>query len=172
MGDGQGMSTTKKVLIGVGIAAAGVLAYSVLSEEPPIRVKGGSLDVEIRASNTAKWEPAGNEWNLKSGGTNISGNYNFTIVVGNHCSPPPTSVKEVNIAMAQEDIQIKSHFFKTKMKTKGYFQQVSDRLLTYSGSDTLTVTVKPGTGNNNQWQCTFPKDEFQELCLYKGTPCP
>ena len=66
MGDGQGMSTTKKVLIGAGIVAAGVLAYSLLSEEPPIRVKGGSLDVEILASKTEKWEKDGTDWKLRT----------------------------------------------------------------------------------------------------------
>lgn len=172
MGDGQSVSTTTKVAVGIGIVTVGILAYALLSEEPPIRVKGGSLDVEILASKTEKWEQDGTEWKLKSGGGNIFGKYNFKIAIGSHCSPPPSSVKEVNIAMAQEDVQIKTNWFKTRIRTKGHFQQVSDKLLTYSGSDAVTVTVKPGVGNNNQWQCVFPRDEFQELCLYRGTPCP
>jgi hypothetical protein len=156
----------------LGAVVGGLTLTATRSDEPPIKVRGGSLDVEILASGTEKWEPAGRDWNLKSGGSNISGNYNFKIVVGGHCPAPPTSVKEVNISMAQEDIQIKAHLFKTKVKTRGNFQQVSDKLLTYPGSDVLTVTVKPGAGNSNQWTCTFPRDEFQELCLYKSGSCP
>ena len=156
----------------VGAAIGGIVGVlAARSDEPPIKVRGGSLDVEIMASGAEEWKQAGNDWELKSGGTNTSGTYNFTIVVGNHCSAPPTSVKEVNIAMAEEDIQIKPLNSKTKIKTKGHFRKVSDKLITYSGSDTVTVTVKPGVGTNPQWQCTFPRDEFQELCLYKSQPC-
>ena len=175
MGDGQGMSTTKKVLIGVGIVAVGILAYSLLSEEPPIRVKGGSLDIEIYSGGTESWGDAGNDWRLKSSGTNASGKYNFTIVVGNYCTSsgtPPSIVKELTIELAGRRVTIKPRgvVAKTMITPKGDFSSVPNnpKVVANPNSGAVKITVKPGYGTANEWSCTFPEGTFQELCLYKS----
>jgi len=179
MGEGQGMSTTKKVLIGAGIVAAGAITFALLSEEPPIRVKGGSLDIEIYAGGTQSWASDGDDWKLKSNGANISGRYNFTINVGNYCTSsgtPPPQVKELTIVVAANSargVTIKPHLFKTRIKPKGDFEIVpnNDKIVANPNSGTVTITVKPGYGTAPEWSCTFPDGTFQEACLYKGNSC-
>jgi hypothetical protein len=182
MGDGQSMSTTKKVLIGVGIVAVGALAYALLapaSEEPPIRVKGGSLDIEICSGGTESWDDGGNHWKLKSSGTNGSG-YNFTILVGNYCTSsgtPPSTVKELTIGLATKSVTIKPRGWispKTKITPKGDFIKVPNnpKIVTNPKSGAVTITVKPGYGTADEWSCTFPEDTFQELSLYRSSKCP
>ena len=180
MGDSQSMSTTNKVLIGVGIVAVGALAYALLapaSEEPPIRVKGGSLDIEI-CSNSASWDDGGNEWKVNSS-SNYSNEYKFEIAVGNNCAssgPPPDKVKEVHIAVGTTSVELRRHRSfpnfskgKTKVKPKGEFERVNPaRILANQNPGDVKITVKPGYGNEPHWSCTFPAGQFQDLWLNKG----
>jgi hypothetical protein len=177
MGDGQGMSTTKKALIGAGIlAAAGVLAYSLLSEEPPIRVKGGGLDVVL--GGDATWEDGGDDWKVKSGGWNLSGVYYFGIDVGKSCGnsgPPPAKVKRLTLVYGGGTYTIRRHttaLFKTKLEPKGDFSLTDPKKKTLSNakSSALTVTAKPD-GGGQDWTCVFEAEQFEELCLDHKQPC-
>lgn len=161
------------------LAALGFGLLAILSEEPPIKVRGGSLDIEIYSGGTQYWADGGNHWKLKSSGTNWSGKYNFTIERGNYCTSsgtPPPEVEEVTIDLKGKKVTIERHvsaFLKTRITPKGDFSIVSNnnKIVTNPKSGDVTITVKPGNGTAPEWSCTFPEDTFQLLCLHKAPSC-
>ena len=169
----------------IGTLLLGLLAQlGVLSEEPPIKVRGGSLDIEIVSEGSEFWEEDGDDWILKSGGVNISGNYKFSIALGSHCAASgtvPAAIKKLYVSLGPADqppvetVELSRHkkkLFKTKVKPRGNFRPVTNKpkIVTNDTDADVTVVVTPGV-DAPEWRCTFPKGTFQELCIYKGDSC-
>jgi hypothetical protein len=178
MGDGQGMSTTKKVLIGLGIVALGVLAYQLLtttSEEPPIRVKKGSMHLDLLTTG-AGWnqdDSDGKEWSPKGSGQNSAHKYALTWSLnGTPCEGAlPTEANRVEVWYSDSTkVDIKhqpSH--KSKLTGSATLSKTNDeRRLTY-GLAGFVARVRVTPGN---FDCSFSAGEFLGLCLCQGTACP
>lgn len=183
MGDGQGMSTTKKVLIGLGIVAVGVLAYSLLtttSEEPPIRVKKGSMNLDLVTTNAnprkeswkkddaqgRAWSPTGNRENSKE-------LYQLTWDISAACpTPVPTEAKRVRVWHTGGWVDIKHQTKRTKLNASGTLSVTTDaRRIRYEGSAGTgvdKVEVWPNPNGSDQWTCTFAPDTFKGVCLCDG----
>ena len=184
MGDSKG--NLKYVVVGVTvIAVLGFGLMAIQSDEPPIKVRGGGLDIEVYGGANDAWLDGGNHWKLKSSGMNVNGLYNFDIVVGNYCTSsgtPPSAVEEAWIQVGESPakrVQIKrhwspTHFLKTKISPKGDFTSVpgKPRIVSNPNSGAVTIIVKQGYGTASEWSCTFPDGTFQQLFLYKNTKCP
>ena len=177
MGDGQSMSTTKKVLIGLGIVAVGVLAYALLttSEEPPIRVKKGSMHLDLLTSGQG-WNqdsPDGKVWSPKGSGKNPSHKYTLMWSLdGTPCENPlPTQANRVEVWYSDAtNVEIKhqpSH--KSQLIGSTTLSMTNDeRRLTYGvGGYVARIRVTPGN-----FSCTFTAGEFLGLCLCQGAACP
>ena len=180
------MADKKVTLIAIGVTVVAVLGVSslLLSDEPPIKVRGGGLEIEVQGDANDFWDDGGNHWKLKSGGVNVKGQYNFDIFVGNYCTAsgtPPATVEEAWVQIGENPakrVQIKrhvlsTHFLKTKITPKGDFASVPGKphIVANPNSGAVTIIVKPGYGTAPQWSCTFPDTTFQHLCLYKKTKC-
>ena len=163
----------------IGAAIGGGLAFLVgrLADEPPIKVRGGGLDIELGPGAT--WEDDGTNWKVKSNGWNPLGNYNFGIVIGeNDCrdsGTPPPKVKRLTLEYGGRTYTIRRHvtaLFKTKVEPKGHFT-IADpqykKILTNPNTTPLKVIAKPTSGKD--WVCTFEAGTFQELCLDHKQPC-
>ena len=171
------------VAIGViVVAAVGFGLVATLSEEPPIKVRGGGLEIVIDSNDTESWVDDDDEddtWKLEADYSGAWSTYKFKIVVGNNCGSSgqtPSTAKEVTITLDGTAVQIKRHgsLFskKTKVKPKGDFVKDAndDKILSNSKTGAVTVSVKPGV-NANEWSCTFPDGQFQYLCLYTTSDC-
>jgi hypothetical protein len=168
----------KYVAIGAGLLAGGYLLYLALSvsDEPPIRVKGGSMYLELATSDgTVEWEAAGNSWNVKSNEKNWFHSYNFRITMsGGQCSSqtPPSEVRSARIEYPTEDVKIGTKLnFKSAADTNGNLRKESAKCLSLRTQDSVTkVSVKPWP-MGREWHCTFQPGQFKELCLYGKNDC-
>ena len=176
MGDGQGMSTTKKVLIGLGIVAVGVIAYQLLSqsEEPPIRVKRGSMYLDLLTSGLG-WnqdDPAGKEWSPKGAGQNSAHRYNLKWSLnGTPCRDPlPTQANRVEVWYSDETKVDIKHLNTNKSQLSGSstLSKTSDERRLKYGLNGYVAKVRVTPGN---FECSFTAGEFEDLCLCQGT-CP
>jgi hypothetical protein len=177
MGGGQGMSTTKKVLIGAGIVAVGVLAYKLLStrsEEPPIRVKKGSMNLDLVTTGPG-WnqdDAAGKEWSPKGSGQNPGHKYALMWSLnGTPCHEPlPTEANRVEVwysDSANVDIKHQSTHTSKLMASRTLSQTNDERRLTYGIAGFVErIRITPGN-----FTCSFTAGEFEGLCLCHGS-CP
>ena len=175
-------STGNLKKVAVGVTAIAVLGFGLLaiqSDEPPIKVRGGGLEIVIDSNDTESWVDDSADWKLEADYSGVWSTYNFKIVLGNNCGSSgqtPSTAKEVTIALDGTAVQIKRHgsWFskKTKVKPKGDFVKDANngKILRNSKTGAVTVSVKPGV-NANEWSCTFPDGQFQHLCLYTTSDC-
>lgn len=174
-GDGR-IALTRTQLIAITAGAAligatvGFLIFSALAagDEPPIRVKGGSVGVEI----AEWWEPSGaNGWDLISSGANGPEEYYFKIVqTGGTCTSatPPTVAKTVRIDHPNERFILQHAGHKTKLVTLGRAAKQSPSVVHYEGAaeDFVTKIWVHDPGAGNPWTCDFTKKgQFKEACL-------
>lgn len=174
--DGRRIALSRTQLIALTAGAAlvgatvGFMIFRALAagDEPPIRVKGGSVGAEI----AQWWEPAGpNSWNLKSSGSNGSGEYYFKIVQsGGICSSTtvPTVAKTVRVDHPNERFILQHNNSKTKLITLGNAAKKSPSVVHYEGepSNYVTKIWVHGPGAGDPWTCDFDnKGEFKEACL-------
>jgi hypothetical protein len=170
----------KHVAIGaIVIAALGFGISKLLSDEPPIKVRGGGLEIVIDSNDTESWVHDDDAWRLEAGHSGGGSTYKFKIALGKNCGSSgqtPSTANEVTIALDGKRVQIKRHgsWFskKTKVKPKGDFVKDGndEKILRNSKTGAVTVSVKPGV-NANEWSCTFPDGQFQYLCLYTTGDC-
>lgn len=176
MGDGQSMSTTKKVLIGLGIVAVGVLAYQLLSqsEEPPIRVKKGTMhfDLLTRGPGWNQDDQVGMVWSPKGAGQNSAHRYTLKWSLnGTPCRDPlPMQANRVEVWYsdnAKVDIKHQpSH--KSQLIGSATLSKTNDERSLKYGSNGYLAKVRVTPGN---FECSFSAGEFLDLCLCQGS-CP
>jgi hypothetical protein len=155
-----------------GALACAIAAYfksTAAGDEPPIRVRGGSIELHIDTSEYARWEPEQTTWHLLSYGFNFKDEYSIKIIQnGGSCTGTlPTAVKKVRIKHPGEDITITSVAWKTKVDTQGNFSRISDKHIEYKGADDAHVEAiwVHGPGSGQPYTCTYAGTQFQALCL-------
>ena len=183
MGDGQSMSRTKKALIGLGIVAAGVLAYQLLtttSEEPPIRVKKGSMDLDVvttRANSRKEdWkmdDAQGKAWSPTGSRENSHQLYQLTWDTSATCpSAFPTQARRVRVWHSGTWVDIQHQTKRTKLNASGRLSKTTDprriRHEGLAGTGIDKVEVWPNPDGSDQWTCTFAPDKFKAICLCDG----
>lgn len=176
MGDGQGMSTTQKVLIALGIVAVGVLAYSLLtttSEEPPIRVKKGSIILDLVSTGTEQWQqnPSDKTWFI-SDGENSNEEYGIGLKIeGNpsQCQNVPAKAKIVTVTFSSGvDFRLQHQQKKTKVNAPNGTVKKSPTRIEYPFQGYITKLDFQGGGPGGG--CQFA-DEYglKSLCLCVGS---
>ncbi len=171
-------SDEAKRLVAVGLLAAfgaGLVVYAYLaltrtSDEPPIRVRGGSIDAEV----AWYWQDAGGgKWDLVSDGY-AGGAYFFKLVQsGGDCRGSlPAQVTKLRLehaGSASEDFTFQSNGSKTRVTTQGRAKPVASKsnLLSYANGDFVNRLWAHDQGGGQPYQCTFERGEFKEACLCK-----
>lgn len=168
-------------------ALAGGKGVTILTEEPPIRVRGGGLDIEIESNGSEYWAEKGGRFQVESV-AEAKDEYNFEIILGNNCSTsgtPPTTVKQVTLdytGVEADKVTIKSQSSwgskKSRVTPKGKFKKDpnNEKRLSYRRESTgvdgpIKVKAKPADNNKPDWDCEFPANSFQGLCLYTSRKC-
>lgn len=158
------------LLIGaIGGAIAGFLV-GLLADEPPIKVRGGGVGIEIISSNPdAKWEPKGDHWRLKAPGINFWGEYKVSLNVGSSCSASgqvPDKVKSTLLVIEGNTYEVTTHGINTVVTPKGAFNVSANnnKLLEHGGEGGLTLKLVPPKGDT--WECRLEPGQLQELCLF------
>jgi hypothetical protein len=176
-------STKKALQIGGLIAGLGLLGYLIYKattagEEPPIRVKKGSMTIEILAAGGEQWadEQAGN-WGLQSDGENSGEQYKIEITTsGMTCQSPPATAKRVVLSYSDGQTATFKHTLKkTKLAFK-YNRNIlrpNPKILEYTaaGDESQYVTeiaVHTPMGGE-PWRCSLDTGQFVGLCLYANT---
>ena len=153
----------------IGGIIAGFLVAR-LFDEPPIKVRGGGVGIEIISSDPdVEWEATGNHWRLKAPGINLWGEYDVNLNVGSYCSasgPVPKKVKSTLLVIEGNTYEVTTHGINTVVKPMGGFSVSANnnKLLEHGGEGGLTLKlVSP---NGDSWECRLDPNQLQELCLF------
>ena len=156
----------------VGAAIGGGIAFLVLrlADEPPIKVRGGGLGVEIISTKpNVEWEDTGSHWKVKAPGINFWGEYKVNFNIGSNCAnsgPVPGHVKSTHLVIGDLTYEVTTHGINTVMKPKGEWKKSSTNpmLLEHPGDGSVTIQLTEPAGK--VWECRFEAGQFQELCLH------
>jgi len=159
-----------------GIAGAlicGLLAGGRASDEPPIRVRGGSLEAEIVSLDPVEWQEGqgadAKTWFLVSGGKNDKEEYVVKLLMsGGTCDRPvPGLAKNVLIEFPAQTFDVQHTGKKSRIKTKGGILRPFKNLIRFPGSQghfVEKITFQPPSGPKTE--CVFRENnQFVELCL-------
>jgi hypothetical protein len=139
-----------------------------LSDEPPIRVRNGSMKITLGSS---QWAAAGQAW-VPLEGTNAGG---FIVVVEFATSSgrrlgQPVFGTEVDISYSDHKVvkfKVDPSAKKTKVTPKGILQKTADRVLEHgqAGKGYITgVTVKD---RGTSWTCALgSRNALSEIDIY------
>jgi len=180
---GDARARRRMILTLVGIAAAAVVLYVIwqliaASEEPTIRIKGGSVIIEL---DQAAWQDAGDMKWRHNGTRSDRQRYQASLATsaGKNCpaiSNPITRVV-VDSSEAQRQVTLSFQSQRTHVQPAGAGSQMvkdSERVLRLTGGDSQFVRKmtlhSPGSGQ--AWECEFAEGEFLQLTLCdKKEPC-
>jgi hypothetical protein len=132
------------VLVGAGIVIGGILTgFVAAGDEAPIRVRNGSIDLELYGGK--KWNEDGDKkhWKLKTG-TRHSNNYGVYIAPSdaNNC-PGGLNVTGQNVRFGYSDgtfIDLKSQGNKTKVNSTADLEVSSDQgTISYKGNGYISL---------------------------------
>ncbi len=177
----QPLTPTLWVLLVVVLAAlvgAGIyMVMSLAGDEPPIRVRNGSMEVELA---WGEWKADGDAWTPSEGKSRKT----FTVKVfsanGHACQAGQTgSGKEVLVRYSpKKEFSFKSAGLfnpKTKVKPKDEFAKITPPLLRYGQPDDQGYVVGVETKDGaSTWNCTFERrDQLSEIriCSNQGDYC-
>jgi hypothetical protein len=146
------------VLVGGGL----YVVMSLLGDEPPIRVRNGSMEVVLAQG---EWKDDGDAWTPSEGKSRSA----FTVTVvsanGHACQAGQTgSGKEVWVLYSDKsEFTFKfAGFFnpKTKVRPKDKLAKITPQLLRYGQPDDGGFVIGVGTRSGaNTWSCTFASPE-------------
>lgn len=134
---------------------------SALSNEPPIRVRNGSMKITL---DTGDWNDDGDAWSPSTG--NNGGGFTVTVdcAPGFSCENGQTAIgKEVSVLYSDKTevtFTVAGSSGKTKVRPKNKLARATSRELQYGqpgDKGYITgVVVKDG---GNRWSCTFSSRE-------------
>lgn len=150
-----------------------LLLQHSLSEEPPIRVKKGSMDIELLGA--AEWVPDTADpasW-IPSPGGNRNMYHVKLFTYGSPCeTPPPATAVWAKVTYGDgQHVRISAAGNQTKLKPKDPLVKLARTLLSHPGLGGRYVTKVELTGGSAPWQCSFAQDTFQQLCLCNTANC-
>jgi hypothetical protein len=176
---------TRLQVVGMALAGFALLVGLVwlfyarfASDEPPIRVRGGSMNAEIVTAANARWRPGNNtpadrnNFYVESGGENDKEMYYVKLKrAGGECdSRPIPEAKRVEVDH-HRDAAFDVHHLnkKTRITTKGgVVLTTNPKVVDYRGIDGQYVDglrLFPSQGGQ-PWECKFTaKGQFIEVCL-------
>jgi hypothetical protein len=185
------MDAKTKRLVGaaIGLIALGLIGYFIYQkfiaagDEPPIRVKKGSMEVEILANGGEEWkDETGGKWGLQSAATNARTEYVVRLKAsGFVCTPesqpePPSTTAMATIEYSDSNRLLVQH---VGLPTKLHFlprnaqrDSVNVKLLKYSAEtddDSRFVQSIRFQGTGQPTTCTFTQGQFELLCLCADT---
>jgi len=159
-------------LLGVGYCAARLLFQ--LGNEPPIRVRNGSMEVVLDSANGAVWQDDGNDWSPSEGKNSGAFEVKVESAGGHTCGEAGQTSrgKDVSILYSDgTDVTFRILNSKTKVKPKDKLTKAGDRFLRLGqpgdGGFITKVAVK---GGQVDWECTFGKP--QDLSTINICPAP
>lgn len=167
---------TLAVLTGVAITAVGFVLGGGDSDEAPIRVKNGSIELRILA-NGQEWEAVGNSGNWRIKSAQRFGDFDVTAAVrsGATCAPSQTATG-ADIVLTYSDnrtIRLESAGQRTMVKpgTGITMTLATPQQLKYqpSGSGFLTQ-IAVGTGGNPTVLCSFTAASQLDHILILNVP--
>lgn len=175
------MNATAKrmVVLAVTLVLLSVLGHvgcrafkTTLADEPPIRVKKGTIEVEAFAGG-ADWDDEGaGKWALRSGGTNPSMRYYVVLKAasGATCSAPAQARTAVITYSDGETVRVlpaatkkTNVIFTPRNATHPRRELLEYRALNDDGSKFVERLELVDTGGPTT--CTFTSGQFQHLCL-------
>lgn len=168
----------KYSLIAAGLIGGAFLLVKLIttSDEPPIRVRGGSIEAEIVKPGSAYWDHAvtgsDHQWKVLSNGENGAEEYFLKVIRnGGSCTgAQPEKAKTVKVTQPSQTFTVRAVQKKTVVTTGAGVLKLSAARIKYAGLashyvDSLWVQ-SPGSGA--PWECQFrERDQFVELCLCK-----
>jgi hypothetical protein len=157
------------LLIGLGLV--GCRAFRTLAEEPPIRVKKGTIEVEALAHGADWDDEGGGRWALKSGGANANLRYYVVLKApGANCQAPTQARTAVITYSDGEAVRVLPAATKKTnvIFTPGNATHPRPELLEYRASNddgSKFVERLELRDNGAPTTCTFTPGQFQHLCL-------
>jgi hypothetical protein len=163
-------------MLGAAVAAAGIVLGGGDSDEAPIRVKNGSLDLYILSKNQA-WENSGGSGNWQIKNARRFGDFDVTVAVraGASCGPSHTATgADVVVTYSDgKEIRLESAGQKTMVKPGAGVTMtlVSDQQLGYQPTGAGFIKqLAVGTGGNPAVLCTFTTKEQLDHILILNVP--
>ena len=158
---------------------AGVLDFNLLglfteSDEAPIRVRNGSLDIYV-VSASQKWQLDNGEWKIKDG-KRYKEEFEVTAAVrsGAQCSPSLVATGANVVVTYNDDTKVtfQTAGKRTKIKIRaGSLQAVGDQLLRYgSTSAGFIKQIAVGSLGNPNPLCTFTQREQLDHLVILNVP--
>ena len=142
------------VLVGGGL----YMVMSLLGDEPPIRVRNGSMDIELVQG---QWDDSGDGWSPSGGWNWGTFEVKVTSANGHPCGDGQTgSGKEVWVRYSDRTeisfTSTGSMMGKTRVKPKNKLEKVSPQLLRHGGAADGGFIVAVGAkGGGKPWSCEF-----------------
>jgi hypothetical protein len=179
------MDAKTKRLVGaaIGLIAVGLIGYFIYlkfiatGDEPPIRVKKGTMEVEILAGAAEEWiDEGGGQWALKSAATNARTEYLVRLKASGYaCTPepqPPSTTTMATVKYSDNNTLLVQH---VGVPTKLHFaprnaqrDSTNYKLLEYTpeGDDSTRFVESIRFHDTGQpTTCTFTQGQFEQLCL-------
>jgi hypothetical protein len=170
--DHAGVLTVSLLAIGAAIGAAIVLGGSS-SDEAPIRVKNGSMDIELLSTSQA-WADDGSAWHI-DGGHRYREEFEVTVAARSDAQCSPSKVASgANVELTFNDnrvIRFQSAGQKTKITPNSVIQQTGSRQLRYGpvGGGFIRQIAVRGNGAPTVL-CTFQGPEQLDHILILNVP--
>jgi hypothetical protein len=167
---------TLAALAGAAVVAVGTVLGGGDSDEAPIRVKNGSLELSILSTRQA-WEPAGDSGNWRIRGARRFGDFDVTAAVrpGATCGPSHTATG-ADIVLTYSDnktIRIESAGRRTAVKPSAGVTMtvINPQQISYRPSGTGFITqLAVGNGGNPTVLCSFSAANQLDHILILNVP--
>ena len=170
--DHAGLLTVSLLAIGAAIGAAIVLGGSS-SDEAPIRVKNGSLEIEIM-SGSQEWADQAGDWHI-DGAEKFREEYEVTVAPRPDATCAPSKVASgANVQLTYSDgrvITLRSQGKKTKIQHSNVIQKVAPNRLRYAatGSGFIREVAVRGGGAPSVI-CTFTRPDQLDHIIILNVP--
>jgi hypothetical protein len=164
---------TLAALTGAAIAGAAIVLGGGDSDEAPIRVKNGSLDVHI-VSNAQEWADDNGDWHI-DGASRHKEEFEVTIAVreGASCAPSKVATGQ-NVEITFNDgrvIRLQSAGHKTKIKHNNVVGKIGPQQLRYGTAGAGFIRqVAVGSGGNPSVLCTFTAAQQLDHLIILNVP--
>ena len=140
------------VLVGAGVTL-GILYVTSSGDEPPIRVRNGSIQLEVGAST---WKQTGNVWKI-SGGAKQVDSYWLYLAPTNPAACQSPKINGNGIVFGLNDgtqVRVESKNRKTEVtSTRPLTLSADKKTLSYGGGDVYITEIRLDGASGSQ--CTF-----------------
>ena len=167
------------VVVLITLVGAGLyVVMSLLGDEPPIRVRNGSMEVVL---GQGEWKDDGDAWTPSEGQSRKG----FTVTVvsanGHSCQNGQTGSGKEAWILYSDKTEFTFKFAgifnpKTKVRPKGELARVTPQVLRYGQPGDQGYIIGVGTKDgSNTWSCTFAsREQLSEIivCSKQGLACP